>query len=68
MSKYHSYLLRIWREGSSVRPSWRFTLTSLGDDRQRGFATLEKLVDFVRAQMDEIVASEWDINEEPRKE
>lgn len=61
---YRSYLLRVWQEGSG----WRFTLTSLGDDQQRGFASLEKLVDFVQSQMAEIVAAEMDLNEERRNE
>jgi len=63
-TKYRSYLLRVWHEGSG----WRFTLTSLSDDRQRGFASLEKLGDFVQAQMAEIVASELNTNEEKRKD
>jgi hypothetical protein len=60
---YRSYLLRVWQEGSG----WRFTMTNLGDDRQRGFASLEKLIDFVHEQMAEIAASESHAHEEQRR-
>ncbi|MEJ2209458.1 MAG: hypothetical protein P8129_10525 [Anaerolineae bacterium] len=43
-------------------------MTSLGDDRQRGFASLEKLVDFVREQMAEIATSPSHAHEEEREE
>jgi hypothetical protein len=67
-AKCRSYLLRMWCEDSRARSGWRFTLTGLGDDRQRGFATLDKLADYLQAQMAEIVASEVDAPEETRKE
>ncbi len=62
--EYHSYLLRVWREASRIRPTWRFTLNTLSDDQLHGYATLDQVVDFVRVQMDEIAASEPDLSSE----
>lgn len=52
---YQAYLLRCWREegaapGGSSR--WRFSAEEvLHERRQRGFASLESLVAFLRAEL-----------------
>lgn len=55
--KYHSYLLRLWQESAGEKSNWRFVLVNLTKDEERGFASLERLVNFLKAQMDEISAS-----------
>ena len=54
---YHSYLLRLWQEATGKESSWRFVLVNLAEGEQRGFASLERLVAFLKEQMDEISAS-----------
>jgi hypothetical protein len=60
MSKpqYHSYLLRLWQESTGKKSSWRFVLVNLTRSEQRGFASLERLVAFLKEQMDEISTSD----------
>jgi hypothetical protein len=55
--KYHSYLLRLWQESAEKKSSWRFVLVNLTKNEERGFASLERLVGFLKAEMDEISAS-----------
>jgi hypothetical protein len=52
--KYHSYLLRLWQESSEKKPNWRFVLVNLSQNEERGFASLERLVAFLKEQMDQI--------------
>jgi hypothetical protein len=52
MTRYHSFLLRIWHTGDSGRSHWR---ASLEDTRTRsvvGFTSYEALLQFLR-QLDE---------------
>lgn len=50
--KHHSYLLRFWREGAEKGNDWRFVLVNLLEEQQWGFASIERLVDFLRGQLD----------------
>ncbi len=45
-TEHNSYLLRMWRD--SPRAGWRFLLRDLGNKEQRGFGSLEMLVEFLR--------------------
>ena len=56
--KYHAYLLRLWQESNETQSNWRFVLVNLTRQEERGFASLERLVTFLQAQMDEISTSE----------
>jgi hypothetical protein len=56
--KYHSYLLRLWQEGVGKKSNWRFVLVNLTRNEERGFASLERLVTFLKEQMDEISTSD----------
>ena len=56
--KYHSYLLRLWQESSEKKPNWRFVLVNLSQNEERGFASLERLVAFLKERMDELVSSD----------
>ena len=67
-SRYRSYLIRIWREDGNAEPSWRLTLTSLGDNRQQGFVSLDRLVIFMKEEIAAIVSSELGIIEDTKKE
>ncbi len=55
--KYHSYLIRLWQESAGKKTAWRFVLINLAQNEQRGFASLEQLVTFLKKQMDEISTS-----------
>lgn len=56
--KYHSYLLRLWQESTERKPNWRFVLVNLTCKEEWGFTSLERLVTFLKKQMEEISASE----------
>ena len=56
--QHHSYLLRLWQEGTDKQSNWRFVLVNLTGNEQRGFASLEHLVTFLQEQMAEISASD----------
>ena len=47
---YLSCLLRLWRMGNGERPMWRASLKSVHNGQQVGFASLEDLLHFLRAQ------------------
>jgi hypothetical protein len=53
--KYHSYLLRLWRESAAGKPTWRFVVVNLLEGEQRGFAGLEQVIAFLKKQMDALV-------------
>jgi hypothetical protein len=55
--KHHAYLLRLWQESAGKKSNWRFVLINLTRNEERGFASLERLVAFLKEQMDEISAS-----------
>ena len=50
---YHSYVLRLWQEEAGGKSSWRFVLLNPISGEQWGFASLERLVAFLKGQMDE---------------
>jgi hypothetical protein len=45
---YHSYLLRLWREGETT--GWRASLQETGSEQHQQFANLELLVDYLYRQ------------------
>jgi len=45
--EYQSYLLRLWRTSSRVKPTWRASLESAQTGERRGFADLESLIVFL---------------------
>ncbi len=47
---YHSYLLRIWQTRDGDDQTWSASLERPGTQERRGFATLDELFDFLRAQ------------------
>lgn len=54
-NSYRAYLLRCWREDDAVsgeRPQWRFSVEEvLHERRRKGFASLEALLAFLRAEL-----------------
>lgn len=55
---YHSYLLRLWQENDERHSGWRFLLVNLTRKEEWGFTSLERLVTFLKAQMEELSTSE----------
>jgi hypothetical protein len=55
---YRAYLLRFWAEDSALdgQRVFRFSLEGPGDNRPYGFANLESLAAFIRAEMDQFDA------------
>lgn len=54
--RYQSYLLRCWEVRSQQPdqpPTWRFSLQNPQTEQKHGFADLEELVDFLRAELDQ---------------
>jgi hypothetical protein len=47
---YLSYLLRLWRVDGGGQPAWRASLKSASSGEQVGFASLEQLFDYLRAE------------------
>jgi hypothetical protein len=52
-----AYLMRCWQEGKAApgaKPRWRFSLEGVLQNRPRqGFDTLEELIAFVQAELDD---------------
>lgn len=48
--KYLSYLLRRWRVEGGEQPVWRASLKGVSKGEQVGFASLEELFDYLRAE------------------
>jgi hypothetical protein len=48
-AEYHSYLLRLWRDGP--QQSWRASVQSTATGEFHHFAGIEHLVDFLQAQL-----------------
>lgn len=46
---YHSYMLRLWREG----PGLRIMVEAVNSGERHGFSSLEGLLEFLAAQLDE---------------
>ena len=54
--RYRAFLLTLWEEGGRDRDSpqvWRFRLEDPRTGQQRGFASLEALVEALKQEMDE---------------
>ena len=51
--RYLSYLLRLWQTQDQGQNLWRASLEKPGTGERQGFADLEELVQFLRAQMEE---------------
>ena len=55
MEPVRAFLLRCWNETSSAPgegPEWRFSIREIGgEQRLRGFATLEMLIAFLRVEL-----------------
>ncbi len=51
--RYHSFLLRFWEERSEEHAPviWRFSLEDPLTDQRYGFASLEALNDWIKAQI-----------------
>jgi hypothetical protein len=54
--KYHSYLLRLWQEGTESESHWRFVVVNLIEGQQWGFASMEQMVAFLIEQVDALSA------------
>jgi hypothetical protein len=48
--RYLSYLLRLWQTSDGRGAVWRASLQSPGSGERHGFANLEELMDFLKAQ------------------
>jgi hypothetical protein len=49
-TKYYSYLLRLWHEGSEI--GWHIYLQDVNTGVQRGFLSLESLLLYLQTQID----------------
>jgi hypothetical protein len=49
--RYLSYLLRLWQTNDGKKQIWRASLQSPNTQEQRGFASLEELMDYLETQM-----------------
>jgi len=49
--RYLSYLLRLWQTSDDGKQIWRASLESPGSGERRGFASLEDLFKFLKAQI-----------------
>jgi hypothetical protein len=58
--RYQSYLLRLWETCDGEMRVWRASLESPGSGERRGFASLEDLIEFLRAQMEAEGGGGWD--------
>lgn len=47
-SRYRTYLLRCWQEGTASDQPWRFSLEGVQDSQRFGFANLESLLVFLQ--------------------
>ncbi len=48
---YHSYLLRFWEERGHQPSVWRFSLEDPQTDQRYGFASLDALVHWLKAEL-----------------
>jgi hypothetical protein len=51
--QYHSYLLRFWEERGQQPSVWRFSLEDPQTDQRYGFASLEALMHWLRAELNQ---------------
>jgi hypothetical protein len=56
MTNYHAYLIRLWREDKQA--PWRGELVSPHTGEQRLFATIDQLLIFLTAQVENDAAAE----------
>ncbi|CAG0930403.1 hypothetical protein TFLX_01718 [Thermoflexales bacterium] len=56
--QYHSYLLRFWEERGQQPSVWRFSLEDPQTDQRYGFASLEALMHWLRAALNETQQTE----------
>jgi hypothetical protein len=66
--KHHSYLLRFWQEGAEKKKGWRFVLVNLLEEQQWGFASMERLVDFLKEQVDALSSPDSVEQDDPDSE
>jgi hypothetical protein len=52
-SGYQSYLLRLWQTSDGRKTLWRASLQSPGSEERHGFASLEELMSFLKAQVEQ---------------
>ena len=48
--RYLSYLLRLWQTSDGKKQIWHASLQSPNTQERRGFASLEELMDYLKAQ------------------
>ena len=60
---YSSYLLRLWRVGAEEGLTWRASLKSAYSGEQVGFASLQDLFRFLRAQTGTMPSADGDRQE-----
>jgi hypothetical protein len=59
--RYLSYLLRLWQTSDGEKQVWRASLESPGAGERQGFASLEDLFGFLRAQIEPHDEQEKDV-------
>ena len=65
---YHAYLLRCWQESDSGESAWRFTLVGVGEEHTpKGFASLEDLFAYLRAELENKTLREKLLADSPPK-
>jgi hypothetical protein len=57
---YRSYLLRLWQVREEAGLAWRATLKNARTSEQRGFASLEELIAYLRQVTVEPIANDGD--------
>ncbi len=50
VKSYRSYLLRLWRTGTGPKATWRASLETVDSESRIGFADLDALFAYLRAQ------------------
>jgi hypothetical protein len=63
-SIYHSFLLRVWREGE--QGAWRSSLENVMTGERHSFPNLASLYDFLQATSPEIEGLNWCDRDEPQ--
>jgi hypothetical protein len=48
--RYLAYLLRLWQAGGEEEPDWRALVEDAHTGERRGFASLERLFEFLRTE------------------
>lgn len=50
LQEYRAYLIRIWSAMNAEGVIWRASITNVHTSESRGFASLDELFDYLRAQ------------------